>query len=76
MENKEIQKPIIIEMEETKMEMVQVINKAIQVRKVPFYFIDMILSELGSQIKEGAKNELSMAKAQVEEPQKSNKEVA
>ena len=76
MENKEIQKPIIIEMEETKMEMVQVINKAIQVRKVPFYFIDMILSELGSQIKEGAKNELSMAKAQVEEQQKSNKEVA
>ena len=68
MEENKIQKPFILEMDEVKMEMVQVINKAIQVRKLPCYLIDMVLSELGVQIKEGAKQEIAMAKAQMEEP--------
>lgn len=66
MEENKIQKPFILEMEEVKLEMVQVINKAIQVHNLPCYMIDMILSEISAQIKEGAKNELEMAKAQVE----------
>lgn len=74
MEKKEIQKPLILEMDEAKIEIIQVINKAIQVRKLPLYILDMVLSEIGSQIKEGAKQELNMARQQVEA--KNNEEVA
>lgn len=65
MEENKIQKPFILEMDEFKQEIIQVINNAIQVRRLPCYMIDMALSEIGSQIKEGAKNELAMAKAQL-----------
>ena len=65
MEQKEIQKPFIVELDEAKMEIIQSINNAIQVHKVPLYILDMVLSEIGSQIKEGAKQELAMAKQQV-----------
>jgi hypothetical protein len=61
-------------MEETKMELIKVINNAIQERKMPCYIIDSILSEIGAQIKEGAKNELAIARQQVEEQQSNNDE--
>lgn len=76
MEQKEIQKPFILEMEEAKLEMVQVINNAIQVRKIPCYIVDTLLAEILAQVKEGAKNELEMAKKQVEEQSKNDKGVA
>ena len=71
MEENKIQKPLILEMDEAKLEIIHVINNAIQVHGLPCYIVDMILSEIGAQIKEGAKNELAMAKAQVK-----NEEVA
>lgn len=58
-------KPFILEVDEAKKEFIQVINNAIQVRKLPCYIIEMILADLHGQIKEGAKSELEMAKAQV-----------
>lgn len=67
MEENKVQKSFILEMDEAKMEMIQVINKAIQVRKLPCYLIDMALSEICSQVKEGAKQELTMARVQMEE---------
>ena len=67
----EKQKPFILEMDEAKQEMIQVINNAIQVRKLPCYILDAILSEISIQIKEGAKQELAMARQQME-----NEEVA
>lgn len=63
----EKQKPFILEVEEAKLEIIQVINNAIQVHNLPCYLVDMILSDISAQIKEGAKNELAMAKKQVEE---------
>ena len=60
-------KPFILEIDEAKKEFIQVINNAIQVRKLPCYIIDMILTDLHTQIKEGAKSELEMAKAQVKD---------
>jgi hypothetical protein len=66
-----VKRPLIVEMDEAKIEIVQSINNAIQVHGLPLYFVDMILSELCAQVKEGAKQELAMAKAQVE-----NEEVA
>ena len=76
MEQKEIQKPFILEMEEAKLEIVQVINHVIQEHKMPCYFIDIILSEISSQIKEVAKNELAAARQQVEEQSSNDEEVA
>lgn len=73
MEEKNIQKPFILEMDEAKMEIIQSINNAIQVHKLPCYLIDMILSEVSAQIKEGAKQELAMARQQV---QNNDEEVA
>ena len=65
MEENKIQKPLILEIEEAKLELIQVINNAMQVHKLPCYLIDMILSEVSAQIKEGAKNELAMAREQI-----------
>ena len=76
MEEKNIQKPIILEMDEAKEELIQAINNAIQVRGLPLYIVDMILSELYAQVKEGAKQEIAMAKAQIEEQNKNVEEVA
>lgn len=67
MEENKIQKPFILEMDEAKAEIIQVINNAIQVHKLPLYIIDTILSEVCSQVKEGAKQELAMARQQMEE---------
>lgn len=67
MEEKEIKRPFILEVDEAKKEIIQSINNAIQVHKLPFYILDMVLSELSSQVKEGAKNELEMAKQQVKD---------
>ena len=74
MEEKEtVQRPFLVELDEAKMEIIQSINNAIQVHKVPLYLVDMILSEVSSQIKEGARQELAMAKQQVPS---NNEEVA
>lgn len=64
MEEKEMQRPFILDIDEAKTEIIQSINNAMQIHKLPFYIVDMILSELGTQVKEGAKNELAMAKQQ------------
>lgn len=74
MEENKIQKSIILEMDEAKLEIIQVINNAIQVHNLPCYIVDMILSDIVAQIKAGAKQELTMARQQVEEQQ--NEEVA
>jgi hypothetical protein len=63
MEEKEIGKPLILEIEEAKLEMIQCINNAMN--KLPCYIVDMILSNLSSQVKEAAKSELNSARQQM-----------
>lgn len=65
MEEKMEQRPLIVEIDEAKKEIIQVINNAINVHRLPCYFVDMILSDIAAQVQEGAKNELAMAKAQM-----------
>ena len=60
-----MEKPLVIEMNEAKMEMMSVINNALQNHKLPCYLIEPMLSELLAQIREGAKNELKMAEEQM-----------
>lgn len=76
-EKKEMQRPFIVEVDEVKSEMIQVINNAMQVRGLPCYIIDMVLSELVTQVKDGAKQELAMARAQMQQQEQiSEEEVA
>lgn len=64
------QKPLILEIEESKTEIIQAINNAIHIHKLPCYIVDMILTELRAQVKEGSRNELEMAKEQVKQMEK------
>lgn len=67
----EKQKPLILEIDEAKQEIIQVINNAIQVRKLPCYLLLPIIENLYRDIQAGAQNELTMARKQME-----NEEVA
>lgn len=58
-------KPLIIELNETKAEITSVVNNAIQ-RGLPCYLIEPMLSELLYQIKDGARNELRIAAEQMQ----------
>ena len=62
MEEKET-RSLILELEATKTELVNVVNKAIS-RKIPCYFIDMILTDICTQVKNGAANELARERQQ------------
>ena len=68
MEENKIQKSPILEMDEFKQEIIQVINKAIQVRKLPCYFLVQTIENIYKDVQIGAQNELAMARQQVEEP--------
>lgn len=59
------QKPLILEIEEAKAELVQAVNNAIQAHKLPCYMVDLILQGIVAQVKEGARQELEMAKEQI-----------
>lgn len=67
MEKKEIKRPFVLEMDDAKFEIIQSINNAIQVHGLPLCVVDMILSELCVQVKDGAKQELAMARKQADE---------
>ena len=58
-------KPLVITLNETKADFISVVNKAIQQNNLPCYLIEPILSEVLSQVRDGAKNELQMAREQM-----------
>lgn len=60
-------KPLILELEEAKTEIIASINNALQNHNLPCYLLEPIVSALAAQIKEGAKSELEMAKAQMKQ---------
>ena len=59
------QKPLILKIEEAKAELVEAVNKAIQVHKLPCYMVDLILQGIVAQVKEGTRQELEIAKEQM-----------
>ena len=63
---KNTQKPLIVEIEEAKKEITEAVNNALQNHNLPCYLIEPIISMLAMQIKDGAKSELAMAKAQMD----------
>ena len=63
---KNIQKPLIVEIEEAKNELTEAIGNILQKHNLPCYLLEPTMSMLATQIKEGAKSELAMAKAQMD----------
>jgi hypothetical protein len=67
-DKKEIQRPIILDIEDAKLEIVQCINGILN-RGIPCYIVEMILSDAYTQVKSAATAELDRARAQVETQQ-------
>lgn len=59
------QKPIILEMDEAKRELVQCVNDILQRHGLNCYLIEPMVAELHSQIKASAQQELAQARAQM-----------
>jgi hypothetical protein len=59
------QRPIILEMDEAKRELVQCVNDILQKHGLNCYLIEPMFAELYAQIKATAQNELMQARAQM-----------
>ena len=55
-------KPFVIEMDETKRDLVSVVDRAIQERKIPCYVLEMLLGDILSQVQEVARREREFAR--------------
>lgn len=61
-----MEKPFVIEIDETKRDLVSVIDAATQIRKIPCYLLEMLLSDVLSQVQEVARKEREFAKQSFE----------
>lgn len=57
------QRPIILELDDAKQELVQCVNNIMQTHKLSCYLLEPIFAELYSQIKATSQNELATARA-------------
>ena len=60
------QRPIIIEMDEAKQELIQCVNEILHNHRLNCYLIEPIFAELYAQIKATAQNEIAQARAQIQ----------
>jgi hypothetical protein len=58
-------KPLIVEIEESKNELIQCVNHIINDKGIPCYFVESMMAGIFEQVKIGAKNELIIAMKQV-----------
>lgn len=61
------QKPIILEIDEAKHELVQCVNDILQRHKLSCYLIEPVFSDLYAEVKASAQRELAQARAQFAE---------
>ncbi len=67
MDNKEqTPRPLILELEELKRTLTIAVNSAVQMKGIPCYFVEPILSDLCSQVRENARQELESVRSQYE----------
>mgnify|MGYP003305117916 CR=1 FL=1 len=59
------QKPIILEIEEAKQELIQCVNDMMAKHRLPCYLMEPMFADVYGQIKASARNELEQARAQV-----------
>ena len=56
------QRPLILEIEEAKTEIITAVNKALTERGIPCYILSPIIRDVYTQVENGAKSELEAAK--------------
>lgn len=61
---KQTQRPLILDVNDTKQTLVQVINEAINIKKIPCFILESFLNELLAQIRVGTQEELARARQQ------------
>ena len=64
-ENKEIQRPFLVELDDFQKELFKCISKAYNERQIPFYVIELTMSKAYAEVQTSARNELAMLKAQM-----------
>jgi hypothetical protein len=64
-ENKEIERPFIVELDDFQKELFKCISDAYNVRHIPFYVIELTMSKAYTDIQTNARNELAAFKAQM-----------
>jgi hypothetical protein len=64
-ENKEIQRPFVVEMDDFQKELFKCISNAYNERHIPFYVIELIMSRVYAEVEASARNELAAFKAQM-----------
>lgn len=65
MENNNSSRPFVLRLDDAKQEIIQSVNNAINIHQIPCCIVDMILLDIYSQVKDGAKKEMEAAKQQV-----------
>lgn len=60
------ERPIILEIEDFKQNLLAIVNRTVGVKGVPYYFIESILSEVYKEVRNKAQQELAMVRKQVE----------
>jgi hypothetical protein len=64
-ENKNTQRSFIVEVDEFKKEMFKCISDAYNKRQIPFYVIELTMSQVYGEVQASARNELAAIKAQM-----------
>ncbi len=67
-------KPLILEIEEAKNELVACINDIMQKHNLNFYLLEPTFDKLYAQVKAGAQDELAQARAQFEKAKEESSE--
>jgi hypothetical protein len=62
-----MEKPLVLELDETKRDVVAVVDAATQIRKIPCYLLEMILGDVLSQVQTVARAEREFALASFKE---------
>lgn len=70
------QRPIILEMEEAKQELIQCVNSILAKHKLSCYLIEPMFAELYGRIQSSAQNEIVQVRAQEEEFKKAQVQIA
>ncbi len=66
MENKQIEKPFTLEYANAKNKIVNAVNEAMHVNKIPCFLLESIISDILHQVEAGANEERGSAKAAYE----------
>lgn len=66
MNNETNTRPLVLEMDDTKKALAQIVNEAIQVKGIPCFLMECIWNDIGAQIHNGAREEREFARKQTE----------